>query len=265
MGGCCCCSQNKNVGEPTRLPRRPCQPRHPMSLHGNETSLPQVLKHQGDQWPQTPRSSNPDRWPESPSSSYAETLALDIPRAAAICQPHGKTTLPITANEAQPHSEACQQSSLSERQSRTRNRNPDSESNFRFHIGPPSAGGANVSPDANFLGVLGSPPRGASRQGQVAAMESEQITRLRWKALKEDDSSDDDACAICCEALAPGDTAWRLPCGHCEWHEVCVHKWLRKHGTCPMCRAPMDIPWKSESSHSHVGGVKDPKDLMKPY
>uniref|UniRef100_A0A0D9VUL2 RING-type domain-containing protein n=1 Tax=Leersia perrieri TaxID=77586 RepID=A0A0D9VUL2_9ORYZ len=43
-------------------------------------------------------------------------------------------------------------------------------------------------------------------------------------------------CAICLNHDANG---WKaMPCGH-RFHGGCLQKWLRMHGTCPMCRHQM--------------------------
>jgi E3 ubiquitin-protein ligase RNF115/126 len=88
--------------------------------------------------------------------------------------------------------------------------------------------------------AMQNPPRGASRRGQCAALASQQVQRTLWKHVAED--TEDNCCAICSESLDPRDTTWKLPCGHCVWHEACVHQWLSKHGSCPLCRMPVDIP-----------------------
>lgn len=50
--------------------------------------------------------------------------------------------------------------------------------------------------------------------------------------------ADSQACVICFQNLSPEDTTCQLQCGHCEWHEACVQRWLFKRRTCPVCRAP---------------------------
>jgi Ring finger domain len=43
------------------------------------------------------------------------------------------------------------------------------------------------------------------------------------------------SCTICCEDIAIGTTAVRLPCAHL-YHANCIVTWLSKFNTCPMCR-----------------------------
>ena len=46
----------------------------------------------------------------------------------------------------------------------------------------------------------------------------------------------DELCAICHNTL--GHSAFRLACRH-TYHSMCIHTWLRRSQTCPMCRAPV--------------------------
>ena len=50
-------------------------------------------------------------------------------------------------------------------------------------------------------------------------------------------SSSDEDCVICMDSMQSGDV-WELKCHH-KFHKKCVDMWLREHGTCPMCRAPI--------------------------
>lgn len=42
----------------------------------------------------------------------------------------------------------------------------------------------------------------------------------------------DDTCVICIVGLY--DT-YMIPCGH-TFHRKCIHKWIKSHNTCPICR-----------------------------
>jgi len=42
-------------------------------------------------------------------------------------------------------------------------------------------------------------------------------------------------CAVCQDTYKEGETVCKLPCGH-EYHKDCVHPWLERHCTCPVCR-----------------------------
>jgi len=49
------------------------------------------------------------------------------------------------------------------------------------------------------------------------------------------DALADSCCAVCQDNYKEGDTVCKLPCGH-EYHKDCVHPWLERHCTCPVCR-----------------------------
>ncbi|CAF4960597.1 unnamed protein product, partial [Rotaria sp. Silwood1] len=46
-------------------------------------------------------------------------------------------------------------------------------------------------------------------------------------------------CAICMDEFKLHDEAKRLPCSH-HFHEECILRWLRMHGTCPTCRVTLE-------------------------
>jgi len=63
------------------------------------------------------------------------------------------------------------------------------------------------------------------------------IDRTERLAVYDAPSGGDDAgkvCAICHNGLGSGVES--LPCGH-AFHSMCIHTWLRRADTCPMCRA----------------------------
>eukprot|EP00039_Didymoeca_costata_P013941 m.218684 g.218684 ORF g.218684 m.218684 type:complete len:385 (+) comp15905_c1_seq4:264-1418(+) len=45
-------------------------------------------------------------------------------------------------------------------------------------------------------------------------------------------------CAVCHEDLKNGDKVPKIPCGH-HFHVNCLVPWLRRRGTCPLCRQPV--------------------------
>ncbi|KAL6627779.1 hypothetical protein ACP70R_031505 [Stipagrostis hirtigluma subsp. patula] len=48
-------------------------------------------------------------------------------------------------------------------------------------------------------------------------------------------------CAVCIAELRDGDEGRALPrCGH-RFHAACVDAWLRRHTTCPLCRASVAV------------------------
>ncbi|GJN33014.1 hypothetical protein PR202_gb21570 [Eleusine coracana subsp. coracana] len=67
----------------------------------------------------------------------------------------------------------------------------------------------------------------------------------------------DDVCAVCLAELRDGAGETRRllhPCGH-AFHQGCIDPWLRYHGTCPLCRAPVQAPGedaRTEEAEGHV-------------
>lgn len=47
-------------------------------------------------------------------------------------------------------------------------------------------------------------------------------------------------CVICMEDFGIGDVVNEMPCKH-KFHGECVKKWLRIHGSCPVCRYKMPV------------------------
>lgn len=50
----------------------------------------------------------------------------------------------------------------------------------------------------------------------------------------------DDQCSICMENMS-GVTSRTLGCQH-TFHKRCLERWKRNRRTCPICRAPFDMP-----------------------
>eukprot|EP00913_Durusdinium_trenchii_P036089 g33770.t1 len=49
-------------------------------------------------------------------------------------------------------------------------------------------------------------------------------------------------CLICSrEICSPDSAAHILPCSHAQWHESCIHQWLTRQRTCPLCRTPSQV------------------------
>jgi hypothetical protein len=49
-------------------------------------------------------------------------------------------------------------------------------------------------------------------------------------------SPEEDACAICLDVISTGEQQ-QLSCGHSDFHEACIEKWLLNSEQCPKCRA----------------------------
>ncbi|KAL4617570.1 E3 ubiquitin-protein ligase Praja-2-like, partial [Arapaima gigas] len=61
------------------------------------------------------------------------------------------------------------------------------------------------------------------------------ISRLPHITVLEDHCGKEQCCAICCSEYIKEEVATELPCRHL-FHKICVTLWLRKSGTCPVCR-----------------------------
>uniref|UniRef100_W5KH98 RING-type E3 ubiquitin transferase n=1 Tax=Astyanax mexicanus TaxID=7994 RepID=W5KH98_ASTMX len=65
---------------------------------------------------------------------------------------------------------------------------------------------------------------------------SEQIIdSLPHIIVLDDHRGQEQSCAICCSEYVNEEVATQLPCRH-MFHKLCVTLWLRKSGTCPVCR-----------------------------
>lgn len=92
------------------------------------------------------------------------------------------------------------------------------------------------------------------------------IDSLPQITVLEDHSGQDQCCAICCCEYVKDEVTTELPCHHI-FHKICVTLWLRKSGTCPVCRhvlspalpdAPVPTSFVSDhdtppSNHSAAG------------
>lgn len=81
--------------------------------------------------------------------------------------------------------------------------------------------------------------------GGVAPASRASIAALREVEEEDDDGEEASDCAICLddgeesrETCGSGRRRKEMPCGH-RFHGVSLVKWLRVHGTCPMCRHQM--------------------------
>ena len=64
------------------------------------------------------------------------------------------------------------------------------------------------------------------------------------KRLKQE-GGDTAACTVCYEDYAVGDRVSKLPCSH-MFCIACVRQWLRRNGTCPVCRMELDDDTESD-------------------
>ncbi|XP_018603670.1 E3 ubiquitin-protein ligase Praja-2 [Scleropages formosus] len=61
------------------------------------------------------------------------------------------------------------------------------------------------------------------------------ISCLPQITVLEDYCGKEQCCAICCAEYIKEEIATELPCHH-VFHKICITLWLRKSGTCPVCR-----------------------------
>merc|ERR1719387_501286 len=67
-------------------------------------------------------------------------------------------------------------------------------------------------------------------------MNDEDIEDLEGEAL----ATEAGECSICYEEISIGQRVWLLPCsGNHRFHMQCLEPWLRRNGTCPLCRAEL--------------------------
>lgn len=83
-----------------------------------------------------------------------------------------------------------------------------------------------------FLNQMG------ENSGPAPAPEN-RINSIPTVKVTADQARDNLQCAICMDDFKENDDAKRLPCSH-HFHEECIKRWLRLHGTCPTCRVPLD-------------------------
>ncbi|XP_057206604.1 E3 ubiquitin-protein ligase Praja-2 isoform X2 [Triplophysa rosa] len=83
--------------------------------------------------------------------------------------------------------------------------------------------------------------------------------------IRADNTEQEQCCAICCCEYVNDEIATHLPCRH-MFHKLCITLWLRKSGTCPVCRhvltpavtEPTSLNPEHEtppSSHNASGGT----------
>ncbi|XP_074306622.1 E3 ubiquitin-protein ligase MPSR1-like [Silene latifolia] len=76
--------------------------------------------------------------------------------------------------------------------------------------------------------------------GQPPAAKSAVEAMPRVDIRDEGDLADLGECVICLEGYKVGTTLKKMPCQH-GFHERCIEKWLRLHGSCPVCRFVMPV------------------------
>ncbi|CAF3328368.1 unnamed protein product [Rotaria socialis] len=109
---------------------------------------------------------------------------------------------------------------------------------FVMHNGGGGGGATYLDPtnlDAfltQFLNQMG------EHSGPAPAPET-RINAVPTIKVTAEQANDNLQCAICMDDFKENDEAKRLPCSH-HFHEECISRWLRLHGTCPTCRVTLD-------------------------
>jgi len=75
--------------------------------------------------------------------------------------------------------------------------------------------------------------------GGPAPASENRINSIPTVKVTPEQARDSLQCAICMDDFKENDEAKRLPCAH-HFHEECILRWLRMHGTCPTCRVTLD-------------------------
>ncbi|XP_073024152.1 E3 ubiquitin-protein ligase MPSR1-like [Primulina eburnea] len=97
----------------------------------------------------------------------------------------------------------------------------------------------------------------SSKKGQPPASK-ESIEALERVEIEKDGEE----CVICLEEWAVGELANEMPCKHI-FHGGCIEKWLRMHGSCPVCRykMPVDEDDDSKGKSSEENGGERRRDI----
>jgi len=68
-------------------------------------------------------------------------------------------------------------------------------------------------------------------------LSDDSLRRLPWHQISDESKLNQSiCCTICLQDIKVGEIARSLP--HCQhmFHQICVDKWLTRHGSCPICR-----------------------------
>lgn len=95
-----------------------------------------------------------------------------------------------------------------------------------------------------FSSKSGRPP---ASKASIDAMESVEVVG---------GESGDDQCVICLEEWEAGEKAKEMPCKH-RFHGECIEKWLRIHGSCPVCRYEMPVDETDDEEKKRRSGEGD--------
>merc|ERR1712066_385373 len=85
--------------------------------------------------------------------------------------------------------------------------------------------------------------------GPFTGLSAAEIAKLPCEVVRESAAGDvtDEVCAICVDALNPGDSVRRLSaCGH-MFHQSCIDLWLLRQADCPLCKQTVSAIPSSKS------------------
>ncbi|GFP86204.1 E3 ubiquitin-protein ligase ring1 [Phtheirospermum japonicum] len=72
---------------------------------------------------------------------------------------------------------------------------------------------------------------------------------------------DDQHCVICLEDWEIGEKVKEMPCKH-RFCKGCIEKWLRAHGSCPVCRYEMPVE-EDEDGDGKMGRSEEDGERMR--
>ena len=75
------------------------------------------------------------------------------------------------------------------------------------------------------------------------------LKRLKMRRKKFTKSKECGVCGDDWADITSGAISLTLPCGH-SFHNACIDPWLSRTGSCPTCRAPVDIALHVASQHA---------------
>ncbi|KAL3309912.1 hypothetical protein Ciccas_011535 [Cichlidogyrus casuarinus] len=93
----------------------------------------------------------------------------------------------------------------------------------------------------------------SGQNGHPPATDSE-IANLSRINLSESQAKEYEKCSVCFDEYSTGDNCIQLVCQH-VFHEPCISTWLKRHGTCPVCRKDLQgrLP-QNDSEQGATGG-----------
>jgi len=116
----------------------------------------------------------------------------------------------------------------------------------------PNAGGATFLDPQNFDAFLTQFLNQMGDNSGPAPAPEDRITAIPTVRITAEQAHDNLQCAICMDDFKENDQAKRLPCSH-HFHDECILRWLRLHGTCPTCRVTLDHSFQSQSRLNNNG------------